>query len=53
MRKIVRKDAPKRKEDKSTKEHWSDRYKVLISVVAWAVLILSFGFLTYMGESLK
>ena len=52
MKKIVRKDAPKRKEDKK-KEHWSDRHKILISVVAWAVLILSFGFLTYMGDSLK
>ena len=53
MRKIVRKDAPKQTVDNGKKKHWSDRYKILISVVAWTVLILSFGFLTYMGESLK
>ena len=52
MRKIVRKDAPKQKKD-NNKQHWSDRYKILISVVAWTVLILSFGLLTYMGESMR
>ena len=51
MRKIVRKDAPKQK--KETKQHWSDRYKILISVVAWTALIGSFVFLTWMGESMR
>ena len=53
MRKIVRKDAPKRTEDKSTKKHWSDRHKVLITVVAIASLIGSYGLLMYLGESLR
>ena len=53
MRKIVRKDAPKRTVDNGKKEHWSDRYKILISVVAWTTLIGSFALLTYMGESLR
>ena len=56
MRKIIRirrKDAPKRKGDNGKKEHWSDRYKILISVVAWTILIGSFALLTYMGESLR
>ena len=52
MRKIVRKDAPKQKAN-NNKQHWSDRYKILISIVAWAILIGSFVFLTYMGDSLK
>ena len=53
MRKIVKKDAPKRTEDNGKKKHWSDRHKILISVVAWTVLIGSFVFLTLMGESLR
>ena len=52
MRKVVRKDAPKQRNGKST-EHWSDRYKVLISIVAWTILIGSFVFLTWMGPSIR
>ena len=53
MKKIVRKDAPKQKVDNGKKKHWSDRYKILISVVAWTILIGSFVFLTWMGESMR
>jgi len=51
MKKVIRKDAPKQKAN--NKQHWSDRHKILISIVAWTVLILSFGLLTYMGESMR
>ena len=53
MRKIVRKDAPKRMDEKARKKHWSDRHKVLITVVAIASLIGSYGLLMYLGESLR
>ena len=53
MRKVVRKDAPKKTIDKSTKKHWSDRHKILISVVAWVSLIGSFVFLVVMGDSMR
>ena len=52
MRKVVRKDAPKQKNGPA-KKHWSDRYKILISIVIWVVLIGSFVFLTWMGESMR
>jgi len=52
MRKVVRKDAPKKIMEKST-EHWSDRYKILISIVAWTVFIGSFVFLMWAGDSIK
>ena len=39
MRKVVRKDAPKRIADNGKKKHWSDRYKILISIVVWTILI--------------
>jgi hypothetical protein len=32
---------------------WTDRHKILISVVTWAILIGSFVFLTLMGDSIK
>jgi hypothetical protein len=51
-RTVRRKDAPKKKNEPS-KDHWSDRYKILISVVAWGILIGSFVFLTWMGDALK
>ena len=53
MKKIVRKDAPKRLLDNGKKKHWSDRHKILISVVTWAILIGAFVFLTLMGDSIK
>ena len=52
MRKVVRKDAPKKKNGPS-KEHWSDRHKVLISVVAGVIFIGSIVFLMVMGDSIK
>ena len=52
MRKVVRKDAPKRMGEQS-KDHWSGRYKVLISIVAWTILIGSFVFLTWMGPAIR
>jgi hypothetical protein len=52
MRKVVRKDAPK-KEMRQSKEHWSDRYKILISIVIWVVLIGAFVFLMYVGDSIR
>ena len=52
MRKVVRKDAPKQRNGKST-EHWSDRHKVLISIVAWTIFIGSFVFLMWAGDSIK
>ena len=51
-RTVRRKDAPKQKNGLS-KDHWSDRHKVLISVLAWGALIGSFVFLTWMGESMR
>ena len=52
MRKVVRKDAPKQ-ENGPSKKHWSDRYKILISIVIWAVLIGAFVFLMYVDESIR
>ena len=52
MRKIVRKDAPKQRNGKST-EHWSDRHKVLISIVAIVAFVGSILFLFIMGDSIK
>ena len=52
MRKVVRKDAPKQKNGKP-KDHWSDRYKVLISIVAWTSLIGSFIILMWLGDSIR
>jgi len=52
MRKVVRKDAPKKKNGPS-KEHWSDRHKVLISVVAIISFVGSIVFLWIMGPHIK
>ena len=53
MRKVVRKDAPKRKEDNGKKKHWSDRHKILISIAKWTILIGSYVFLMWAGDSIK
>ena len=52
MRKVIRKDAPKQRNGKST-EHWSDRHKVLISIVAIVSLVGSIVFLWIMGPSIR
>jgi hypothetical protein len=35
------------------KQHWSDRHKVLISVVAWVTIIGSIAFLWVMGPAIR
>jgi hypothetical protein len=52
MKKVVRKDAPKQRNGKST-DHWSDRHKVLISIVAIVSFIGSIVFLWIFGDSIR
>jgi hypothetical protein len=52
MRKVVRKDAPKQENGKP-KEHWSDRHKILISVVTVLTFIGSIAFLWIVGPHIK
>ena len=52
MRKVVKKDAPKQRNEQS-KDHWSDRHKVLITVLAIVAFVGSIVFLWIMGPSIR